>query len=132
MALVDTSVLLDILNNDRIWANWSQTAFEAVAKSGPMVIDDVIYAELSTRFATVDEVDAAITGLGLQVMPIPRQALLLAGKAYVRYRSQSGTKTGVLPDFFVGAHAAVESWPLLTRDPDRVRSYFPSVAIIAP
>jgi predicted nucleic acid-binding protein len=97
-----------------------------------MIINDIIYAELSTRFATVEEVDGAVAGLGLHMMPLPRSALLLAGKAYVRYRSQGGTKTGVLPDFFVGAHATVVGWPLLTRDAGRVKTYFPDIALITP
>ena len=84
MSLVDASVLLDILNNDQVWANRSQTAFEKEAKAGPMLINDIVYAELSTRFATVDDVDAALRGFGLHLMPLPRAALLLAGKAYLR------------------------------------------------
>ena len=132
MSLVDTSVLLDILNNDRTWADWSQTAFESSAKMGPMRINDIVYAELSTRFTTVSEVDSAIDGFGLHLMPMPRAALLLAGKAYMRYRTQDGTRSGVLSDFFVGAHAAAEGWPLLTRDTGRIKTYFPSVTFIAP
>ena len=132
MILVDTSVLFDILNDDPDWADWSQAALESALGTGPAAINDIIYAELSVRFESVDHVDAAVTGLGLQHAAIPKPALLLAGKAFQRYRARGGTKKGVLSDFFIGAHAAVEKWPLLTRDAARVRSHFPTVTLIAP
>jgi predicted nucleic acid-binding protein len=132
MVLVDTSVLFDILNDDPNWADWSQAALESALGEGPAAINDIIYAELSTRFADVKTVDATVEGLQLQHTAMPRDALLLAGKAFQRYRKLGGTRTGVLSDFFIGAHAAVERWPLLTRDPMRIRSYFPTVHVIAP
>jgi predicted nucleic acid-binding protein len=132
MILVDTSVLLDILNDDRIWANWSQTALQSAAQAGALAINDIVYTELSTRFTAVEEVDVAIQGLGLQLASMPRPALLAAGKAYQRYRLQGGTRTGVLSDFFVGAHATAEAWPLLTRDTARIKTYFPAAVLIAP
>jgi len=130
--LADTSVLLDVLKKDPQWALWSLSALEAAAAGSGLAINDVIYAELSTRFASVDDVDAVVNDMGLALIPIPRAALFLAGKAYQRYRTQGGTRTGVLSDFFIGAHAAVEGWTLLTRDAARVRSYFPGVTLIAP
>lgn len=132
MILVDTSVLFDILNDDSEWADWSQAALEGALGTGPVFINDIIYAELSVRFDSVERIDAAVAGLSLQHAAIPKAALLLAGRAFQRYRARGGTKNGVLSDFFIGAHAAVEGWPLLTRDPPRVRSHFPTVELIAP
>lgn len=132
MILVDTSVLFDILNDDPNWADWSQAALESALGTGPAIINDIIYAELSVRLDSLNRVDAAVVGLGLQHAAIPKPALLLAGKAFQLYRARGGTKSGVLSDFFIGAHAAVEGWHLLTRDPTRVRSHFPTVELIAP
>jgi hypothetical protein len=132
MILVDTSVLFDILNDDQTWADWSQAALESALVGNSAFINDIIYAELSVRFDSVERVNAAVAGLSLQHAAIPRLALLLAGKVFQRYRSRGGTKSGVLSDFFIGAHAAVEGRPLLTRDPTRVRNHFPTVELIAP
>lgn len=132
MILVDTSILIDVLQSDPKWADWSQAALETAAGHDQLAINDVIYAELSTRFASVEALDAAINTMALRHMTIPRAALFLAGKAFQVYRAKGGTKTGVLSDFFIGAHAAVEEWPLLTRDAARVRTYFPKVALITP
>jgi predicted nucleic acid-binding protein len=132
MVLVDTNVLFDILNDDPRWIGWSQSALENALGAGPITINDIIYTELSTRFASIEDVSAVIEEFQLAHSPMPQTALFLAGKAFQRYRAQGGTKTGVLSDFFIGAHAAVEQWPLLTRDPTRVRSYFPTVMLIAP
>lgn len=132
MTLVDTSVLLDIFKNDPVWAPWSLEAFEIAAGRGTMAINDVIYAEVSSRYVAAEEVDHAIDTLKLDVIRMPRSALFLAGKAYKRYRERRGMKTGVLSDFFIGAHAAVEGASLLTRDPRHVRSYFPTVTLISP
>jgi predicted nucleic acid-binding protein len=97
-----------------------------------LLINDVIYAETSVGFRNVGDFDAALAELGVAVMPIPRLALFLAGKAFTQYRRAGGTRTGVLPDFFIGAHATVEGIPLLTRDARRYRHYFPTVQLIAP
>lgn len=131
-SLVDTSVLLDIFNNDTVWTDWSQAALAAAAGSGPLMINDVVYAELVAGFPSREYLDAAIAALDLQLVPMPREALFMAGKAHLRYRRQGGTRTGVLSDFFIGAHAAAENWPLVTRDTLRVRAYFPDIALIAP
>jgi hypothetical protein len=96
------------------------------------LINDVVYAELSVGFLRVEEVDATIAAAQVEVAPIPREALFLAGKAFQLYRAGGGTRSGVLPDFFIGAHAAVAKVPLLTRDARRYRSYFPTVQLIAP
>ena len=105
---------------------------EEAVLHGPLLINDVIYAETSVRFHSIDDFDAALAKAGVAVAPIPHLALFLAGKAFARYRSAGGIRTGVLPDFFIGAHADAERLPLLTRDARRYRHYFPTVALIAP
>lgn len=130
--LVDTNVLVDVLENDPDWADWSVAQLRAQAQIHRLVINPVIYAELSLTFSTVEGLDDALAGLQIPVIEIPRPALFLAGKAFVKYRRQGGTKTNVLADFFIGAHAAVAGLPVLTRDVRRVAGYFPTVAVIAP
>ena len=132
MTLIDSNVLLDLVTDGEAWADWSQVQLERAAMRGPLVINDVIYAEVSTRYATVEAVDAALSELNIDVAKLPRTALFLAGKAYLRYRTAGGVRTGVLADFFIGAHAAVEELPLLTRDTRRYRNYFPTVRLISP
>lgn len=102
------------------------------AVDGPLVINDVIYAEVSVRFKTIDALEAALAGLGVRLAPIPRAALFLAAKAFRLYRTRGGTRTGVLPDFFIGAHASVQGCALLTRDAERYRRYFPAIRLIVP
>ena len=132
MTLVDSNVLLDVVTDGQNWADWSEKQLERAAANGPLVINDIVYAEISTRYASVDAVDSALRDLRIEVAPMPRPALFLAGKAYLRYRGAGGMRTGVLADFFIGAHAAVEQLPLLTRDTQRYRAYFPTVVLIAP
>ena len=132
MTLVDSNVLLDVVTDGQTWAEWSQGQLERAALEGPLVVNDVIYAEISTRYATVDAVDSMLSDLNIEVVPTPRAALFLAGKAYLRYRAAGGIRTGVLADFFIGAHAAVEGLQLLTRDARRYRNYFPTIALITP
>jgi predicted nucleic acid-binding protein len=132
MTLVDSNVLLDVVTDGDAWADWSQGQLEQAASVGPLIINDVIYAEISTRYCAVEDVDAMLRDLDIDVVTISRSALFLAGKAYLRYRNVGGAGTGVLSDFFIGAHAAVEQWPLLTRDARRYRSYFPTVELITP
>jgi predicted nucleic acid-binding protein len=132
MTLVDSNVLLDVVTDGQTWADWSQTQLERAALNGPLVINSVIYAEISTRYATVDAVDSMLLDLNIDVAMTQRSALFLAGKAYLRYRAAGGMRTGVLADFFIGAHAAVERLPLLTRDARRYRNYFPTLVLITP
>jgi predicted nucleic acid-binding protein len=132
MTLIDSNVLLDVVTDGEVWADWSQIQLERAALHGPLVINSVIYAEISTRYATVDAVDSMLIDLNIDVAMTPRSALFLAGKAYLQYRAAGGMRTGVLADFFIGAHAAVEGLPLLTRDSRRYRHYFPTVVLIAP
>ncbi|MBR1123367.1 type II toxin-antitoxin system VapC family toxin [Bradyrhizobium lablabi] len=132
MTLVDSSVLLDLVTDGEAWADWSQAQLEQAALNGPLLINDVVYAEVSARFISIEAVEAVLLDMGIEVAPIPRSALFLAGKAYLRYRASGGIRTGVLSDFFIGAHAAAEKLPLLTRDGRRYQSYFPAITIIAP
>jgi predicted nucleic acid-binding protein len=132
MLLVDTNVLLDVVTNDPKWAAWSQSRLDAAALTQKLAINDVIYAELSLAFERIEELDAMIAKAGLGHEPIPRESLFLAAKAFLSYRRKGGSKGGVLPDFFIGAHAAVLDIPLLTRDTARYETYFPDLKLIAP
>lgn len=132
MILVDTNVLLDLVLEDQDWADWSQHQLESASVHDRLAINPVIYSELSIAFARIEELERMLADAALGYEPIPREALFLAGKAFVDYRRRRGAKSGVLPDFYIGAHAAVAGWPLLTRDAARYRSYFPSVRLLAP
>ena len=132
MLLVDTNVLVDVLQNDPQWADWSIAQLRAQAQLHALAINPVIYAELSLSFSTFEALDRAVATMELALHEVPRPALFLAGKAYLQYRRRGGAKAQVLPDFFIGAHAAVEGWPLLTRDASRFRTYFPRLEVIAP
>lgn len=132
MTLVDSNVLLDIFTRTPNWWEWSLAQLEEAALQGTLLINDVIYAETSIRFHSIDDFDAALARFGITVAPMPRAALFLAGKAFIQYRNAGGIRNGVLPDFFIGAHAEVERLRLLTRDVRRYRSYFPNAMLIAP
>lgn len=130
--LVDSNVLLDILTEDERWAGWSADALATAAESGPLHINPVIFGEVSIRFATVEAFDDALPARDYRREPIPWAAAFLAGKAFVGSRRNGGTRASTLPDFFIGAHAAVAGWTLLTRDVGRYRTYFPTVDLITP
>jgi predicted nucleic acid-binding protein len=132
VTLVDTNVLLDLITNDPAWADWSEAQLEQAALAGPVFANDVVYAELSARFARIEDLDRMLEEAVVEVARTPRPALFLAGKAFRQYRAAGGPRTGVLSDFFIGAHAAVEGWSLLTRDARHYRGYFPSVRLILP
>ncbi len=132
MILVDTNVLLDVVVDHPQWADWSQQQLETAASRDRLVINAVIYAELSIGFRRIEEVEAVLTRTQIGVEEIPREALFLAGKAFQRYKARGGTRTSVLPDFFIGAHAAVAGIPLLTRDVRRYADYFPKLELLAP
>ena len=132
MLLVDTNVLLDLVTGDAAWADWSQRQLEAAALRDRLAINPVIYAELSIGFERIEELDEVLEITRIELAEMPRSALFLAGKVFRGYRRRGGTKTGVLPDFFIGAHAAITLSALLTRDPARYRSYFPRIALITP
>jgi predicted nucleic acid-binding protein len=132
MVLVDTNVLLDVLQDDPQWAEWSQGALEKASLSDSLSINAVIYSELSIAFERIEDLESVLSEAPLSVEPIPREALFLAGKAFVNYRRRKGTKQSVLPDFYIGAHAAVSGSSILTRDVSRYRTYFPTVELVAP
>lgn len=132
MLLVDTNVLVDVLEDDPDWAKWSLNQLQLQSRAHELLINPVIYAELSLTFNSVEALDDTLRKIELDVLEIPRPALFLAGKAFVKYRRRGGTKSNVLSDFFIGAHAAVLGCRILTRDVMRYRNYFPSVEIVAP
>ncbi len=124
--------MLDLVENDPVWADWSQQQLEAASLQATLCINPVIYAELSIAFDRIEELERMLIQGEIHLEPIPREALFLAGKAFVSYRRKKGDKTGVLPDFFIGAHAAVAGLPLLTRDRSRYATYFPTLELITP
>lgn len=132
MLLVDTNVLLDVVTNHPQWAAWSQHQLEAAALKDRLAINAVVYAELSIGFRRIEELEAVLAKTQIGVEEIPREALFLAGKAFQRYKARGGTRTGVLPDFFIGAHATVLGIALLTRDARRYADYFPKLELRAP
>ena len=132
MTLVDTNIILDLVTNDAVWASWSIRQLDAATLKGPLMVNSVVYAELSVRFAAIEALNAMLDRAGIALMEIPRPALFLAGKAFQRYRAAGGARSGVLPDFFIGAHAAVIGAPVLTRDVRRFRTYFPTVELVTP
>jgi predicted nucleic acid-binding protein len=130
--LVDSNVLFDILTTDARWQPWSSRALEQAAEEGRLVINPIVYAELSVGFDTIEEVDSALPPTIFDREPIPYAAAFLAAKAYAAYRRRAGNKTSPLPDFYIGAHAAVSGYRVLTRDTARYRTYFPKLTLIAP
>jgi hypothetical protein len=130
--LVDSNVLLDLAERDSRWLSWSATAIQRFANEGLLVINPIIYAEISIDFEQPGDVDAAVPAEIYRREPLPYEAAFLAGKAFLDYRRRGGTKTSPLPDFYIGAHAAARRYRLLTRDAARYRTYFPTVELIAP
>lgn len=132
MLLVDTNVLIDVLEDDPTWADWSVDQLRAQAQVHELAINPVIFSELSLAFESVEALNDAIENMQVAYQEPPRAALFLAGRAFLKYRREGGTKTNVLPDFFIGAHAAVAGVGILTRDARRYRHHFPRVALITP
>jgi len=132
VVLVDTNVLIDVLQKDPTWAEWSVRQLRAQAQVHELLINPVIYAELSLAFESVHALDAAIERMDLSVEELPRAALFLAGRAFLEYRRKGRAKSMVLADFFIGAHAAVLGCGILTRDAARYRGYFPRVPLTTP
>jgi predicted nucleic acid-binding protein len=130
--LIDANVILDVFSDDPEWANWSEAQLDKTARECDLTINPIIYAEVSIGFERIEEIESALGRGGFRMMEIPREALFLAGKAFLRYRHVKGGKRSPLPDFFIGAHAAVCRMPLMTRDTSRYRTYFPSVKLICP
>lgn len=132
MTLVDTNVLFDYLNEDSEWLDWSAAMICDAAERGPLVINQIIFAEVSVRYLRMEDVEEVLPKEYFVRAPVPWEAAFLAAKCFALYRKRGGTKTRPLPDFFIGAHAAVAGMALLTRDPRRYRTYFPKLKLIAP
>lgn len=130
--LVDSCVILDVMTNDPVWGGWSTNALAAAAERARLVINPIIYAEVSVRFTRIEDLEAALPLEMFVREALPFEASFLAGKAFLRYRSEGGTKTMPLPDFFIGAHAAVSGHEVLTRDVQRIRRHYPKLVIIEP
>lgn len=132
MILADSNVILDIWDNNPVWYAWSSEQLRKLSLVDELAINPIVYAEISSRFSTSGALDQKLAELGLALLTIPRNAAFLAGKAYVQYRRNGGTRTNLLPDFFIGAHAFALGCPLLTRDTRRYSTYFPGLTLIAP
>lgn len=130
--LVDSCVLIDVLADDPVWAEWSLDQLERCAALGPLLINPLILAEISPRFERASDLEVALAGLPLVKAALPWDAAFLAGQAFKVYRQSQGLKTSPMPDFYIGAHALVAQLQLLTRDAARYRSYFPTLALVAP
>ena len=130
--LVDSNVLFDFLSQDDEWSDWSASMLAEAAEQGAVAVNPIIYAEVSIRYDRIEDLDLALPGQYFVRLPIPHEAAFLAGKAFLRYRRRGGARISPLPDFFIGAHAAVSGLTLLTRDARRYRSYFPKLRIVAP
>ena len=132
MILADTNVLLDLVTDHPEWAEWSRQQLQFAATRDEIAINDIIYSELSVRYGTIEALDEMLRQAEVVSAVIPRPALFLAGKAFQRYRFAGGIRTGVLPDFFIGAHAVIADCMLITRDAARYRTYFPGITLLAP
>ncbi len=130
--LVDSNVILDIFEEDPVWCEWSVSTLDRYCYSQDLYINPVIYAEISVGFQRIEELEVAVSGCGFKIQQISKEALFLAGKAFLKYRRQKGGKRSPLPDFFIGAHAAVNKLKLITRDVARYKTYFPTVKLICP
>jgi predicted nucleic acid-binding protein len=130
--LVDSNVLLDVLTDDPHWYDWSASQLDACARRGALCINPIIYAEVSIGFDRIEQLDDALPASDFTRLDLPWEAGFLAGKAFLDYRRARGTRTTPLPDFYIGAHAAIEGLRLLTRDASRYRTYYPSLELICP
>jgi predicted nucleic acid-binding protein len=130
--LVDSNVLLDVLTEDTGWYEWSAEALARAGEGGRLLVNPLVYAEISVGFERIEELEAALPTVFFERAPLPWEAAFLAGRCFVQYRRRGGVRRSPLPDFYVGAHAAVLGIPLLTRDPRRYRTYFPKLRLIAP
>jgi len=130
--LVDSNVILDIFEDDPVWVEWSESVLNEYSQTHRLCINPIIYAEVSIGFEKIEELEEAIFGCNFEIIPIRKEALFLAGKAFLKYRRREGIKLSPLPDFFIGSQAAVLDIALITRDVGRYRSYFPTVTLISP
>lgn len=130
--LVDSNVILDVVTEDPEWLDWSASALARQANEGRLVVNPVVYAEVAARFDRIEDLEAALPGEYYERQQLPWEAAFLAGRSFVLYRRRGGQRRSPLPDFYIGAHAAVAGLTLLTRDPRHYRTYFPKLRIIAP
>jgi predicted nucleic acid-binding protein len=130
--LVDSNVILDVFSEDPKWSDWSSAALAGAAETSRLVINPIVYAEVSIHFRRIEDLDLALPRDHFIREPIPFAAAFLAGKAFLHYRKQGGPRRSPLPDFFIGAHAAISGYRLLTRDARRFRAHFPTLGLIAP
>ena len=130
--LVDSNIILDVFLNDLKWADWSESKLEEYSHYSSLYINEIIYSEISIGFNSIEDLENAVGKAGFQMLEIPKEALFLAGKAYLKYKKSKGLKSSPLPDFFIGAHAAVLNLELLTRDVSRYQTYYPTVKLITP
>jgi len=130
--LVDSNIILDVFLDDPNWAEWSESKLEKFSSITKLFINPVVYSEVSIGFKRIEELESALNRAGFQMLEIPKEALFLAGKAFLKYRKNRGTKRSPLPDFYIGAQAAILEMDLITRDESRYRTYFPTVKLISP
>ncbi len=130
--LVDSNVILDIFLDDPNWAEWSESKLEKFSSTSNLFINPVVYSEVSIGFERIEDLESALNRGGFQMLEIPKEALFLAGKAFLEYRKKKGVKRSPLPDFYIGAQAAILKMDLITRDESRYRTYFPTVNLICP
>ena len=130
--LVDSNVLLDVITGDKEWLDWSAAALARAADTSQLVINPIVYAEVAARFARIEDLEAALPREYYQRRALPWDAAFLAGQCFVKYRRRGGARRSPLPDFYIGAHAAIEGLTLLTRDAKRYRTYFPALRVVAP
>lgn len=130
--LIDTCVVTDLADSKSTWFDWSATTLERLDQYHTFIINPIIYAECSVGFEKIEEVEALFKQLGFLIKPIPKEALFLAGKAFLQYKRRKEEKNNVLPDFFIGAHVAVSGYQLMTRDKGRFSTYFPNIKLIMP
>ena len=130
--LVDSNIILDVFLDDPNWAEWSESKLEKFSAITKLFINPIVYSEVSIGFKRIEELESALKRAGFQMLEIPKEALFLAGKAFLDYRKNKGTKRSPLPDFFIGAQAAILEMDLITRDESRYRTYFPTINLISP
>ncbi len=130
--LLDSNILLDVFLDDPNWADWSEKKLDELSQNYPLFINLMVYTEISIGFEYIETLESTLKDCNIKMLPIPKEALFLAGKVFLNYRKQSGKKTSPLPDFYIGAQAAVLELPILTRNTSRYYSYFPTVELVCP
>jgi len=130
--LVDSNVILDVFLDDPSWADWSESTLEEYVQYAKLFINPIVYSEVSIGFERIEDMESALSKAGFQMLEIPKEALFLAGKAFLKYKKRKGLKKSPLPDFYIGAQAAVLDFALITRDVARYRTYFPSIRLVSP